>query len=275
MKHIKEILKERLGEPDNQDKLQEYIRLLESDYKDYTERFERHHILPRAEFPELENEKWNLVSIPYSIHCKSHQLLFEAYNTRRFQRPLNFMKADSALTTEQISNAAKRGWVNLKNNEDTYNSWRSARSKACSEQNKKNWDDETYREKTIKFLQTRGITPENRKKLNESRIGMTFTEEHKKNISKGLEERYKDEEFKAKFDETMNEVNKDPEKRAKAGESIVNKWKDPEYREKQKKSRTGVKWWNNGETSIKSRECPGPGWVRGRYNNGNLGRRKK
>lgn len=36
--------------------------------------------------------------------------------------------------------------------------------------------------------------------------------------------------------------------------------------EKSATSRVGLKWWTNGTETIKSRECPGPEWKRGRSN---------
>ena len=37
-----------------------------------------------------------------------------------------------------------------------------------------------------------------------------------------------------------------------------------EHRLKMSKSWKGMLWWNNGISSIRSRECPGEGWTRGR-----------
>jgi len=76
---------------------------------------EKHHILPRCTFPEYENEKWNIIEIDYETHKLSHLYLFKAINDRKYQRPLNWM-LKYYKNSEEISKAAKKGWVRLKNN---------------------------------------------------------------------------------------------------------------------------------------------------------------
>jgi len=93
-------------------------------------------------------------------------------------------------------------------------------------------------------------------------------------VSNGLRKRYSNDEFINKFSEKMIIVNASDEKRIQAGKTISNKWQDPIFREKIIESRKGIVWWNNGVETIKSKECPGPEWNRGRANK-NLGRKKK
>lgn len=87
------------------------------------------------------------------------------------------------------------------------------------------------------------------------------------------EKRYANNQFYENFCNTMNKTNKCLDKRKKAGDKIKENWKNEEYRNKTLESRYGIVWWNNGNDTIKSKECPGENWVRGRANK-NLGRKK-
>lgn len=62
------------------DALDEYLELVSS--SDLTDGYtEKHHILPKSLFPEYANEKWNLVTLVYEKHVKSHELLFRIFRT--------------------------------------------------------------------------------------------------------------------------------------------------------------------------------------------------
>lgn len=50
----------------------EYFKLCS---KPFDGKGEKHHILPKSIFPELKNQKWNLVNLSYSDHYKAHKLL--------------------------------------------------------------------------------------------------------------------------------------------------------------------------------------------------------
>jgi hypothetical protein len=46
---------------------------------DESQYFERHHILPKAIFPEYRNEKWNIVRLSAKDHFIAHHLLFTMF----------------------------------------------------------------------------------------------------------------------------------------------------------------------------------------------------
>ena len=89
-----------------------------------------------------------------------------------------------------------------------------------------------------------------------------------------LKKRYDDLDYLEKFSKKMNMVNKSSTKRKKAGETIKHLWQDENFRNKTIEARLGIVWWTDGENTLKSKESPGDGWVRGRSNKG-LGRKNE
>lgn len=239
---------EKHGIPNDEIFLQEYIEFvltnrIEDKFDEYCE---YHHILPRSIFPEYVNNVDNIVLLKYKDHVLAHEILFKAYNLRVYQRPLNYFNSNylsDEKTHERVSNAAKKGWETLKNNEEKYNKWRKNRSECMSslpseEQSRritKFWESISDKERKefgdkMKLL----WTDEKRKEWAKQVSKRYDDEEYRKKISNRLRERYNNQEFKSRFVDKMNEVNKDESKRKAAGESIKNKWKDADYLEKMK-----------------------------------------
>lgn len=169
---LKNLFIKKHGTPNNETKLNEYLEYLMS-YQLPNENMytEKHHILDRASFPEYTKCSWNIVELLYEHHVYVHELLFEAYNIRRYQRTLNFknIKKEKVL----ISNAAKNGWISLKNNNDRYNKWlekkitylKSLPSSHYSNMAKKYWDNISDEERRIHSEKIKkSKTPEVKKK---------------------------------------------------------------------------------------------------------------
>jgi hypothetical protein len=230
---------------DNIEYLEKYIKLM-IEYKlleseDYTE---KHHILPRSVFPEFENEDWNIIELKYEDHVNAHLYLFKSINIRQYQRPLNWM-LNQYKNREEISNSAKIGWINLKNDKDKYEKWRNNRSnhmKSLSSEEQKRraklfWDNIT----------------EEQYDMFSNKMKQYWTDEKRNEKSKQMNEHYSDpkniikksiesqkrwdsmcDDERERFNLKMNIVNKDEEKRRVAGEKIKNLWKSDEYLEKMK-----------------------------------------
>ena len=133
---------------DNSEFLDKYIKLMiEYKLSESIEYVEKHHILPRSAFPEFENEDWNIIELKYNDHVNAHLYLFKSINIRQYQRPLNFMM-NSYKNSEEVSNAAKKGWVNLKNNEGKYEKWRKKKSDSM----KKFRNSEKYKDHMINYF---------------------------------------------------------------------------------------------------------------------------
>jgi hypothetical protein len=133
---------------DNYEYLDKYINFFKNyNIKENFEYFEKHHILPRSTFPEFKNEDWNIAKLDYDSHRLVHLWLFKAINIRKYQRPLNWMM-NYYKNTEEISNAAKNGWINLKNNEEKYNKWRKSKSESM----KKFRNSDNYKRIMIEYF---------------------------------------------------------------------------------------------------------------------------
>jgi hypothetical protein len=239
---------------DNFEYLEKYIKLIleyrlcESD--EYTE---KHHILPKSVFPEFENEDWNIIELKYEDHINAHLFLFKSINIRQYQRPLNWM-LNTYKNKEEISNASKIGWINLKMDSDKYSEWCRKRSdfmkKIPKEEQRRRanifWDnisDEQYLNfsQKIKDHWTDEKRMEKSKQMNEYYLNPDNI------IKKSIEGKKRwesmTEEEREKFNSKMDNINKDETKRKDAGFKIKELWKNKEYLEKMKnrKSNPGKK----------------------------------
>jgi hypothetical protein len=133
---------------DDVNQLDEYINFLLGYKLDKNDEYtEKHHILPYATFPEYKNEKWNIVELKYEDHKQAHLILYKSINIRVYQRTLNFMLPQFK-NTQMLSTAAKRGWINLKNDKDKYEKWRNKKSDSM----KKFRNSEKYKEYMIEYF---------------------------------------------------------------------------------------------------------------------------
>lgn len=242
---------EVLGKPDSEQMLDEYIDfVLSSANKDLSESYtEYHHIFPRCVFGDNDI----VFKLNYQDHCESHRLLFEAYNLRCFQRTLNFMKPEMESSQKAKSTAAKRGWENLKKDNEKYNQWLEKRKDFLKSwwSNGENSDkiqsliDVSHTPKTNKkrseTMKDLWLDPEFRKKQVQIINSYTTTEEFRKKQKLSAKKRWDNmtSERRQQFQSKMSQINKDSEKRKKAGESIKKKWNEPEYREKMKNRKQG------------------------------------
>ena len=253
---IKNKFEEKHGEINDYEYLEKYINFL-IDYNlsinadfDYVE---KHHILPRSTFPEYKDEDWNIVELSYEDHKLVHLWIFKSINTRKYQRPLNWMM-NQYKNSEEISKSAKLGWVNLKKNKQKYNEWcrkksNSMKELSSDEQRRRanifwnNITDERYLDFCIEMKNY--WTDE--KKIQKS-IEMKNFYLNEENVKKKSEETKKiwelrSDEFRENFRNKMDDINKNEEKRKDAGEKIKNIWKTEDYFNKMKvrKHREGKK----------------------------------
>lgn len=252
---IKDKFLNRHRKIDDHTYLDKYINLL-LNYKlkkgdIYTE---NHHILPISTFPEFKNEKWNIVELDYEDHKIAHLWLFKSINIRKYQRPLNWMLNYHNKNREELSNAAKNGWINLKNDKRKYKDWRDKKSlymKGLSSDEQRRrvkifWDnisDDDY----LKFCNKMKEYWTYENKLKKSKYMKKFYSDPLNKIKKSEESKKiwdsRSEEERNRFKEKMNVINKDDKKRKSAGDKIKKLWKDDEYIKKmnERKHRSGVK----------------------------------
>jgi hypothetical protein len=240
------MLIEKHGEPDNIGKLEEYLdfvlNYIDADEKTYNE---THHILTQSQFPEYVNAKWNKVKLKYEDHIKAHDLLYETFNLRTYQYCLRFMKPYHK-NSEQISNAAKKGWIKLKNDPEKYIEWHDKRQRylenmpetqkeRISIKGKKVWENYTDEQYEKRCLINRSIWTEDVRKK-KSILQSEYAKNNPEEMSKRMIKRWNDasSEDRESFIKKMILVNSDKEKREKAGKTMQDTWKDPAFREKMK-----------------------------------------
>jgi len=263
---LKDALIKRHESVDNSEYLDKYINFL-INYKisESVEYSEKHHILPRSTFPEFENEYWNIIELDYDSHRLVHLWLFKAINIRTYQRPLNWMM-NYYKNSYETSNAAKKGWINLKNDTEKYNNWRKSRSEFMKNISKEEqtrranifWDnisDDEYIDfcNKMKSYWTEDKRIEKSKQMSEYYSNFENVEKKRKETQDRWDSM--NEEYRLNFKEKMDKINKDETKRIDAGIKIKKKWEDPDYLEKMKnrKKRNGLKIEiikNNGDVEV-------------------------
>lgn len=230
---------------DDISQLDEYINFLLNYKLDKTEEYtEKHHILPYATFPEYKNEKWNIVELKYEDHKQAHILLFKSINIRTYQWPLNFMSPQFK-DKELLSNAAKKGWINLKADELKYDKWRKNRSKymmnlGSQEQRRRAnifWENITEEQYTMFSNKMKEYWTEDKRIEKSKQMNEYYS--NPENIKKKCiesQERWDsmDNDEREKFTAKMMTINKGEDKRRKAGDKIKNLWQSDDYLEKMK-----------------------------------------
>ena len=119
-----------------------------------------------------------------------------------------------------------------------------------------------------KISETRkGIThsEESRRKMSEAHKGKTHSEESRRKISETLKGKTLSEETKRKLSEVRKGKTFSEEHKRKLSESQKGKTLSEETKRKLSEVRKGKKWWNDGCGNRKRMlECPGDGWKLGR-----------
>ena len=95
---------------------------------------------------------------------------------------------------------------------------------------------------------------ETRRKMSEAHKGKVLSEEHRRKMSEAHKGKVHTEEARRKISEAN-----------KGNQWNVGKVRSEETKKKMGESKKGMLFWNDGTKTIRSKECPGEGWIRG-YN---------
>lgn len=72
--------------------LKRYVKLIDHYLTNFTNAIsERHHILPKAMWPEHDDKGWNFVSLPLKAHFLAHYLIWKAFRTEQSVQAFQLM----------------------------------------------------------------------------------------------------------------------------------------------------------------------------------------
>lgn len=146
--------------------------------------YEEHHIYPKSLFPELKNEKSNIVRLTYKEHYIAHHLLYRYYK---------FINDKNAMIKMGFA------WFRMCKNYDglhvsllQYEKVKKINKLASSLRSKNLWSCETYKNKMMVHLLN--VSDETKKKMSEKRKGRTpskdkhwkLSDETKKKMSSNI-----------------------------------------------------------------------------------------
>lgn len=256
-KELIQMFIDKLGLPNNHSKLEEYIDFcLNNNNKNIDDYYERHHVLPRAVFPEHIKSVWNVSNLTYENHVLGHFLLAEAYLNRKFSRTLNFLKNKTEneviILKKILSETTKKWWKDLTHEEyDARCLMYSVRMKKMmqsgSEFHKKVCDgineyynNNPHRKEEISLFFKNLWKSKTKEEYNKWCNNMLWSQERHNQHQKYMKERYQNSNFKESFDKKMKEVNSNVNKRKDASVKLKEKWKDPLFIDKMNKRKQGV-----------------------------------
>ncbi len=241
---------EVLGNPNDEYKLDEYLKICVDRKFISTENYhESHHILPRSKFKEFDilHDKINLTVLPYDIHILAHTILAQAYTIKSFITPLCYMLSIDAKEKIKLNDmrklATKNEWKEFKKDTERYHKWREAlqptwdKIRERNKETKGNWSgDHEIDNKRKEIISRYQIELWNNKKYREKITVIRNTAEWKEKISKStknyLATRYANEKYYTHHVEKMTVVNKDENKRSSASNTLRKRWKEKEFIDK-------------------------------------------
>ena len=213
-----------------------------------------HHKFPRSfskkDGVAVDNDEDNLVSLSLADHFRVHFYLWKC--TKKGYRGMMakafvFMRKKMVVyaTDETIEQIAR----------DYETAMREAKKYvaiAVSEANKGKKLSEETKKKLSEANKGKKLPEETKRKMSEAAKGKHLTEKTKNKMSKAAKGRTFSEETRNKISDALK------------GKPTWNKGKhlSEETKKKLSEARKGMRWFNNGETNIKAKECP-PGFVPG------------
>ena len=131
---------------------------------------------------------------------------------------------------------------------------------------------EEHKRKLLEANRGKVVSEETRRKLSEANKGKVLSEETRRKIGEANKGLKKSEETKRKISDSCKGRMLSEETRRKMSETKKGHLVTKETKRKMSEARIGKPnqclvgkvWWNNGVKSIRRKEWPGEGWIRGR-----------
>ena len=233
---------------------EKYYEIINTGFKEKPENVytEKHHIIPRSVCILLDKSQENLVYLTAKNHFLAHYYIWKWYKDELHEKKW-------ARSMCYAFNMMKRIISKSDNVEELSKLYEEVRRDMSEIQKGKKLSEETK----LKISErTKGRIP-----WNKGKTGI-YTEETRRKMSDKSKGKKMSEEAKKKISiKTKGENNPMFGK-----SSWPNDPKKYEIRRlKMIQSHKGLKWWNNGIETCKSKECPGPEWQRGMIKKKNVG----
>lgn len=207
---------------------------------------ENHHIKPKSLFPELINDKNNIVRLKYIEHFFAHLYLYLYYkqetNDKHAQIKMGyalepmlniFIKCNNSQRIENIElvyEELKTYMAENKRNDmiEYYEQHPEERIKR-GEESKQRWEDEEYKKRVIKSMKTFYKEHQDVGKIIGNKISLFYENnpDERKRVSTQTKERWDDENKRYKLVTAMKEAQKKPEVKKRKSEILKDRYKDP------------------------------------------------
>lgn len=234
---------------------------------------ELHHIIPRCVDEKYIKCDWNIIRLRYVDHIEAHILIASTYPCRQLTSPLNFMRPGK--NNGLISLETKRVWEEMRQ-DGRYEQWCEAQSirmkkifgvggdmyKHMSKMSKIRHSQEGEKEKLSEHFKEIWKSEEHRQLMRDSAKKPENILIRKRATKKAWGDMSEDDREERK--NKLIRFNQSPEGRLKNSEMVKKAFQKQEVKDRHRNSIIGIRWWTDGVSSKKSRECPGEGWVLGR-----------
>ena len=131
----------------------------------------------------------------------------------------------------------------------------------------KHLSEETRQKMSVnngRFWKGKHHSAETSLKISAALKGKHHSAETRKKIAEANRGKHRSAETRLKMSAALKGKRHSAEACKKMSDSHKGKHLSAEHRRKMSKSWKGMLWWNNGVSCIRSKECPGEGWTRGR-----------
>lgn len=247
--------------------------------------YEAHHIIPRAMQTEPDDRCVRLTAFQ---HIYAHYLLaLENEDAARIFECMVSFNEHKVSDLEKVTLSQLEEWGRLREegrlsgeNHPKYGTHHTEEEKQnLSKKLKIIKSNKQEREAQSNKLKVYYSKEENRQWCSDRQKKLWENEDYRQNVSSKMKEVWSDEDYRNSMSQKRKDVWTEErrqewsvrqkqvwsseEVRQKASDCAKKFWDNPESHKQMSEKHTGLIVWNNGVINKRSRECPGPEWVRG------------